>query len=368
MRKILFILLTVLMALNISAQVKYDISGTVPTVFNGKDMYLLFAASQQISDYKSTPIINGMFHFEGTNNSEDIACVTATIEGKDISCYFVLENAPVTIDFTGDSPILKGGELNNKYNAYRVEQVALSREHSVEKFPDYQKEMQDNATTETRRNEINAKLTKYREEMLELSKKHVTLNEDNIVGAFLFLNIYNNLSTAEKDTIFAKAGAKFKAYPPVESILQQMATAKAKTIGADYIDFQMVDKDGVKHSLSEYVKNNKVTMVDFWASWCGPCRREMPYVKAAYNKYHDKGFEIVGISLDRDKTSWLKAVEDLGLNWVQLSDLKYWQCAAARLYGINSIPASILIDQDGKIIAADLRGDNLSTKLEELFK
>ncbi|MGP1436973.1 MAG: redoxin family protein [Phocaeicola sp.] len=368
MRKILFTLLTALMVLNISAQVKYDISGTVPTVFNGKEMYLLFAASQQISDYESTPITNGMFHFEGTNNSEDIACVTATIDGKDISCYFVLENAPVTIDFTGDTPIIKGGELNNKYNAYRVEQIALSREHNVEKFPDYQKEMQNNATTETRRNEIKAKLAKYKEDMLELSKKHVTLNEDNIVGAFLFLNIYNNLSIAEKDAILAKAGGKFKTYSPVESILQQMTAAKAKAIGTDYTDFKMADKDGVKHNLSEYVKNNKVTMVDFWASWCGPCRREMPYVKAAYEKYHNKGFEIVGISLDKDKASWLKAVEDLDLNWIQLSDLKYWQCAAARLYGINSIPASILIDQNGKIIAADLRGDNLSTKLEELFK
>ncbi len=108
-------------------------------------------------------------------------------------------------------------------------------------------------------------------------------------------------------------------------------------------------------------------MVDFWASWCGPCRGENPNVVAAYKKYHDKGFEIFGVSFDTDKDKWLKAVEDDKLTWFHVSDLKGWGNAAGKIYGVRGIPHSVLIDKEGIIVAKNLRGEELHKKLEEIF-
>jgi len=113
----------------------------------------------------------------------------------------------------------------------------------------------------------------------------------------------------------------------------------------------------------------KVVLIDFWASWCGPCRQENPNVVKAYNRFKDKGFEIFSVSLDKDKTSWVKAIEKDGLLWPShVSDLKYWQSAAAQTYGVNGIPATFLLDKDGKIIGKNLRGEALEKKLEEVLK
>lgn len=109
-------------------------------------------------------------------------------------------------------------------------------------------------------------------------------------------------------------------------------------------------------------------LLDFWASWCGPCRREMPYVIDAYKRYHAaKGFEIVGVSFDNNADKWKACVEELGLDWPQMSDLKGWQCAASQAYGVSSIPSNVLLDPTGKIIATDLRGTALVDKLKEVY-
>ena len=112
----------------------------------------------------------------------------------------------------------------------------------------------------------------------------------------------------------------------------------------------------------------KVILVDFWNTWCGPCRMEMPNVVAAYAKYKAKGFGIVGVSLDNDVESWKKAIKDLNITWPQMSDLKGWQCEGAALYGVRAIPATLLVSKDGTIVARDLRGEDLEAKLAELMK
>ena len=131
-----------------------------------------------------------------------------------------------------------------------------------------------------------------------------------------------------------------------------------------FVDISLPGPQGQTESLKDYVGQHKLVLLDFWASWCGPCIRELPYVVKAYDRYHAKGLEIVGVSLDKDKASWLAAIEQTGQKWPQMSDLKGWDCLGAQFYGIQSIPANVLINEHGKILARDLRGDALLEEIE----
>lgn len=133
-------------------------------------------------------------------------------------------------------------------------------------------------------------------------------------------------------------------------------------------DFTANDVNDKPVTLSNFYKNKKVVLIDFWASWCGPCRRENPNVVAAYQKYHGKGFEIIGVSLDKTKEAWLAAIKEDKLNWMHVSELKYWNSDIAANYGVQSIPTNFLIDSTGKLIAADLHGIELEIKLKEILK
>jgi peroxiredoxin len=189
------------------------------------------------------------------------------------------------------------------------------------------------------------------------------------------------LSGSNDFDMFEKVDVQlFKKYPKsalvlnlhkyVEAMRQQMKSApaqsKATASGTVAPDISLPDPDGKTQTLSAF--RGKIVLLDFWAGWCAPCRRENPNLVAAYGKFHDKGFEIFQVSLDRTKPEWMAAIEKDGLKWIHVSDLKFWNSPVVRQYGVESIPANFLLDKEGKIIARDLRGPALEEELSKLFR
>jgi peroxiredoxin len=167
------------------------------------------------------------------------------------------------------------------------------------------------------------------------------------------------------DGLITKMNEKYPGFKTVQNLMAQLDDMRALSVGQLAPEITLPDPDGQLVSLSGL--RGKYVLIDFWAAWCRPCREENPNVVRLYNQYKDQGFEVFGVSLDRTKDAWVKAIEDDNLTWTHVSDLQYFNSAAAALYQINAIPATYMIDPDGKIIAKDLRGTSLENKLKEIF-
>jgi peroxiredoxin len=146
---------------------------------------------------------------------------------------------------------------------------------------------------------------------------------------------------------------------------QQLKAVKSRIVGAVAPEISLPNPEGESLNLTDL--RGKVVLIDFWAGWCGPCRRENPNLRRIYDKFKDKGFEIYAVSLDRDRATWLKAIEQDSLPWLHVSDLKYFQSEAALTYGVNAIPHSVLLDREGRIVATKLRGRQLEARIDQLF-
>lgn len=205
---------------------------------------------------------------------------------------------------------------------------------------------------------------------LEQGKREVLRNQlmANAGSPAALLLIEKLDISADFDVYDSVANASGRSYPffkPAADLKQKVAFERKLATGNPAPEISLPAPDGVETKLSSL--RGKVVLIDFWASWCSPCRRENPEVVRIYNRFRDNGFEVFGVSLDRDRDAWLNAIEKDGLVWTQVSDLKYWQSQAAQAYGVKSIPHTVLIDREGKIIARRLRGKALERKLEEVF-
>jgi thiol-disulfide isomerase/thioredoxin len=208
----------------------------------------------------------------------------------------------------------------------------------------------------------------------EMGQKVVEMTEknlDNELGYFLALNYINDqvLPAEKRLELIDKLPESYRQRAAVALVRKelQQASQPAPGEGAKFGDYTLPTPDGGTLNLTEEVARHRYTVIDFWASWCGPCMREMPHMKQLYAKYGKKGVGMIGISLDDDRDAWVKAIGEKQIPWLHVSDLQGWKCQPARDLGVEAIPCIYVLDQQGTIVAARLMGDDLEKFLEQAF-
>ncbi len=364
MKKLFYSLMAIAFLFSCSTKTEYNIDGKIQGLDNGS------AILQKVEDGKlvtvdSVSLKDGKFNFKGNVEMPEYHIVKFADTLDAIPLF--LENAKINIVANIDSipnAEIEGSEVTKLYQNFEQELMNFNMQFRNL----YNEYMQANMGGDMNKvKQIEEEYSKVEEQQQQYIKDFINENSSTVLSPFITLNyMMPYLSLEELELIMEKFTPEVNESIYAKNLAEKVDVLKSVAIGQPYIDFTMDDPDGNPVSLSSYVGDQYV-LIDFWAGWCNPCRQENPVLVENYEKYKDKGFEIFGVSLDKTREAWVKAIEEDGITWPQVSELNYWDCSARDLYGFNSIPHNVLLDKDGIIIAKNLRGEELSEKLAELL-
>ena len=369
MKKILLFLIAGLFVMACNSQkTDSDVSGgfQISGKIENADslLYLSQFKDGELLTLDTAVVVNGVFTFSGKVDFPEMYYIA--FGPREVFPFFI-QNAEITIE--GDRSDIEnikvtGSEPQDRYKTYS---------DGMKKYQGTQDSLE--GAYVTAKQEGNEKLMQgiideyysIKDKVDAYTKQFITDNSDCVVAPYLyFRTMAFQAEFAELDSMTNSFDAALEPSIYVQELKKRVEKLKLVQIGQKAPDFTMNDVNGNPVALSSLIGKNYL-LVDFWAAWCRPCRGENPNVVAMYNKYKDKGFDVLGVSFDKGKEAWIQAIKDDGLTWTQVSDLKYWDNAAGKIYAISSIPSNVLLDKDGVIIAKNVRAEGLQEKLAEIF-
>lgn len=377
MKKIVLALafLAIAISCNKLAENEFEIDGTIDGVENG--IFVILEKQDEMGNFipmDTTKLDNGKFSFKGESKEVGFHYIQIqTVNGK---IPFILENGTIKIEAYKDSiqkSKITGTYSNEQYLAHT--KITDGINVRMKKFQDENtpKWMAAQAASDTvTMNALMKENKKFEEEYMTAAKNHIKNHPNSFLSAVFIDQMLNlpgqDIKEIEKSyNTLSEPLKKSKPGVSAKTKIDELSKKPSVEVGSMAPDFSAPNPEGTVVSLKESL--GKVTIIDFWASWCGPCRKENPNVVALYDEFHSKGLNIIGVSLDKPeaKEGWIQAIAADKLTWPQVSNLKHWEEPIAKMYGVQSIPAIFILDASGKIVARDLRGAELKAKVQELL-
>ncbi len=350
-----FLYTIAILALLSCGETTYKIEGTITqTDLNGLTVYISERIDRVWTNIDSTTIEGNKFVFNGENDSARITFIVfETPSGERIRQPFAFENANISIAFDSVNTSRIAGSANND-----LMQSYFDAKNSI--YAETMVYYAENSTTEkdeAQQAEFDAKMEEFGANETNLNKQFALEHVNTLVGTYVFTNSFYTMTIDTKSEIVAKMNKKTLSIPRIKEIVENIEIERNTSIGSIYTDIKLNKPDGTPLALSEFVGKSDFVLIDFWASWCGPCIRSLPELKELYGNTNREKLEIFAVSLDNDKEAWLASIEKHALTWPHISDIQGWKSAGAKLYAVSSIPATVLIDKQGVIV-----GRNLSKK------